>query len=108
MNKHSRSAFVGYRSTVYGDESTPLIKVFESDLDLDEQMTRQLVHKYEDELSGLRHRDLKPSQIGRKAELEALVNQLISNCRHRVFTDRAGFLYDIRSCVCCGAHMGLV
>jgi len=102
----------GYRSTVYGDESTPLIKVQLHELDVDEQLALELVPRYEDERSTLelkKHRDgLKPSEIGRLAELDALINEVRSNCRHRVFYDEAGFLYGMRYCACCGDYRGLV
>jgi hypothetical protein len=100
---------IGYRSTVYGDESTELIDVYE--LDADEQVLRALQRSTEEKLRAL-HRipksELKPTEIGKLAELDAVMDQIRSECRHRVFKDEAGFIYAIRSCVTCGAHMGTV
>ena len=100
---------IGYRSTVYGDESTPLIEVFE--LDEDEKLLQALISQAKMAQRPLRvSHGSKPSptQIGKLAELEAVVDQLHAQCRHRVFYDEAGFLYSLRSCVTCGAHMGSV
>ena len=100
---------IGYRSTVYGDESTELIDVFV--LDDDEKLLNALKIQTEDGLRLLRHRpksELKPTEIGKLAELEAVLSELRGQCRHRVFKDEPGFLYSIRSCVTCGCHMGSV
>ena len=101
---------IGHRSTVYGNEGTPLIAVYE--LDTDEQLTatllpRYLLEKRELEAKGYRER-LKPSEVGRQAELGELITVLRESCRHRVFNDTPGFIYSLRSCVACGAHMGSV
>jgi hypothetical protein len=101
---------IGYRSTVYGNESTPLIAVHE--LDDDEKLLNVLATRTREqirELGSKKHKSgLKPTEIGKLAELEAVLDQVLSECRHRVFKDEAGFIYALRSCVTCGCHMGTV
>ena len=111
QNPRDRHVF-GYRNAVYGNESTECIRVVESELDLDERMTAELMLKYYDEhraLGDKRYREgLKPSEVGREAELTALMDALQKNCRHRIFYDQPGFMYDNRYCACCGTSKGLV
>jgi hypothetical protein len=101
---------IGYRSTVYGDESTELIEVHE--LDDDEKTLQALAKTTRERISQLKGKHqvdgLKPTEIGKLAELEAVLEEVLSQCRHRVFKDEAGFIYYLRSCVTCGCHMGTV
>ena len=101
---------IGYRNKIYGDESTELVEVYA--LDFDEQVTRDLVTRHEDDLRRLAQltsgKKLTPSQKGKRAELEAVLEELRSACRHRVFNDEAGFLYALRKCSSCDTHMGSV
>jgi hypothetical protein len=103
---------IGYRNEVYGDETTECIEVHQ--LDDDELLIQALLAKIEPELAMLERRryepalKLKPSEIGRLAELEAMEQEVKSNCRHRVFLDEGGFGPYTRTCQVCGSFMGTV
>lgn len=103
---------IGYRNEVYGDETTDCVEVFK--LDDDELLTQALLAKIEPELAALERRryepalKLKPSEIGRLAELEAVEREVKSECRHRVFLDEGGFSFYTRTCQVCGFFMGSV
>lgn len=82
-----------YRSTVLGDETTPLIKV--------EVLPPNELAVFH------RIRDLQAIiEEAEKAKRE--IKQLRKACKHHYFDDTAGFPYDSRHCVVCGTHMGLL
>lgn len=100
---------IGHCSTVYGDDSTDLIAVYE--LDDDEKLIQQLVISTRQKIHELwiiPTNERTPAQIGKLAELAAVVEQLNGQCRHRVFSDAGGFTFFERTCVTCGAFMGMV
>jgi len=82
-----------YRSTVMGNEMTPLVKV-------------ECLPPAE---LAVCHRIADLGVVIAEARLaESEITQLRKDCKHHYFSDTAGFLYDLRHCVVCGAHMGLV
>jgi hypothetical protein len=103
---------IGYRHSIYGDETSELLEVHA--LDDHEALLKTLLAKIELELATLERRryepalKLKPSEFGRLAELEAMEREMKSECKHRVFKDEDGFPYYTRTCQVCGSYMGLV
>lgn len=100
---------IGHCNTVYGDESTDLIAVYE--LDDDEKLIQQLVISTRQKIHELwiiPKNERTPAQIGKLAELDAVVEQLNGQCRHRVFSDAGGFIFFEQTCVTCGGFMGMV
>lgn len=49
-------------------------------------------------------------QLARQCVVEAeeMLKKLQDRCDHKLFTDREGFPYDVRTCVTCGKSLGLI
>lgn len=91
-------------------EGSQLVPVYE--LDDDEKLLVVLIARAKEQWATLtqkKHKDgLEPTEIGKLAELNAVLDQLDIECKHRVFNDESGFSYSIRSCMVCGKAMVLI
>ena len=82
-----------YRSTVPGDETTPLIPV---------EVLPPI------ELALFKRIEKLKQLIDEADAAKDEIRRLRSKCSHHYFYDTAGFPYDTRTCAACGAHMGLL